>query len=144
MGGGVGLAAASDLVLASPRASFALPETLMGLIPAMIFPYVARRIGVSHARLLALGSRPLTAAAALEYGMVDEVADDLPALLLRHAKRFAKMDRRAIAEIKTLIAVHFPPPQGYVVEAASRFSHQTRARIASFMEGNPPWEASSA
>lgn len=149
LGGGVGLAAAADLVIASPRARFVLPETLMGLIPATIFPYVARRIGVSRARLLSLGSRPLAPAQALEFGLVDEIADDLSVALYHHVKRFAKMDRRALAAMKTLVATHFPPPRDYNAEAALRFrqlamSEETRARIARFVQGDSPWENGAA
>ena len=88
LGGGVGLAAVADLVLASPEASFALPEAIMGLIPAVVFPYLARRIGIPRARLMALGLRPLTADMALQWGLVDEVAADLELALDAHLRRF--------------------------------------------------------
>jgi enoyl-CoA hydratase/carnithine racemase len=143
-GGGVGLAAAADVVLASPRASFALPETLMGLIPAMVFPILARRIGVPRARLLALGAKPLSATVALQWGLVDEITDDLEAAFARHARRFARMDSRAIMGIKQLVATHFAPPVGYTADAATRFyellaSPETRARVRRYVAGEAPW-----
>lgn len=143
-GGGVGIAAAADLVIASPRASFALPETLLGLIPAAVFPVVARRTGVPRARLLALGAPAISAAEALRVGLADEVALDPEAALARHAARFARMDRRAIAAVKALAAAHFAAPPGYGADAAARFrdlfaSAPTRERLARFAAGDPPW-----
>lgn len=152
MGGGVGLAAAADLVLATPRASFALPETLMGLIPAMIFPYVARRIGVPKARLLALGGKPLSAEAALRAGLVDEIVDDGAALgqaLVQYARRFSRMDTRAVGAMKSLVARHFDVPSGYQGDALERFadllcSEETRVRLVRFAAGESPWPEGSA
>jgi enoyl-CoA hydratase/carnithine racemase len=148
LGGGVGLAAAADLVLASDRASFALPETLMGLIPAMVFPLVARRIGVPRARLLALGAGPLSATAALQVGLIDEITDDLEATLARHARRFSRMDARAVGVMKALIVTHFATPPRYQADAASCFlqlldSEGTRTRLVRFAAGESPWPEDS-
>lgn len=145
LGGGVGLAAVADLVLASPRASFALPEAIMGLIPAVIFPYVARRIGVPRARLMALGLRPLDAQTALAWGLVDEVASgDLHTTLHAHARRFSYMAPHAIAAMKALVQAHFSMPDDYVQAATSTFyeclaSPETRQRLQRFIEGEIPW-----
>jgi enoyl-CoA hydratase/carnithine racemase len=144
-GGGLGLAAASDLILASPDATFGLPESLLGLIPATVFPAVARRIGVPRARLLALGGPPLAAEEALRLGLVDEVTQDLEGALRRYTRRFARMDRRAIAELKALVAERFGAPTGYQEDAVTRFgrllhSRETHARLIRFMAGGAPWE----
>src|SRR5215471_8173568 len=61
LGGGAGLAAVADFVVATPRARFALPEMLFGLVPAVVFPYVARRVGYARARRLALSGETLDA-----------------------------------------------------------------------------------
>ncbi|MEM9005301.1 MAG: enoyl-CoA hydratase-related protein [Cyanobacteria bacterium P01_F01_bin.86] len=148
MGGGVGLAAAADLVLASSKASFALPETVMGMIPAMVFPYIARRIGVPKARLMALGTKPLSAEAAFRIGLVDEVVDDLEGAYKRYARRFARMEPRAIGTMKTLIATHFTTPENYQIDAANRFhellaSQATRVRLKRFAVGQSPWTEES-
>lgn len=145
LGGGVGLAAACDLVIASPRASFSLPETVMGLIPAMLFPTLARRIGVAQARLMALGGVPMGAEEAHRLGLVDEIAPDLEMALARRARRFARSDPRAVRAIKSLVAMHFCAPPDYNADAALRCtvllsSRETRARIARFAEGRAPWE----
>src|SRR4051812_27966939 len=57
LGGGVGLVAACDLVLATERATFALPELLFGLLPATILPLLHERMPPQKARLLALRGR---------------------------------------------------------------------------------------
>ena len=54
VGGGMGLAAAADIVIATPRARFALSETSLGLPPAQIAPYLVARLGERVARRLAL------------------------------------------------------------------------------------------
>ena len=75
-GSGVGLAAACDLVLASPGATFALTELLFGLLPAVIAPYLLQRVSPARLRLWALGAATWTAAVALEAGLVDGMADE--------------------------------------------------------------------
>jgi polyketide biosynthesis enoyl-CoA hydratase PksH len=144
LGGGVGLAAAADLVLASPRARFGLPETLLGLVPAVVFPVLARRVGPARARLLALGHPPLPAATALGWGLVDEVADDLDAALRRHCRRFLRMGPEALATLKSLVARHYGAPPGYAAEAASRLGdllggEEARVRINQYLGGRAPW-----
>lgn len=54
MGGGLGLACISDLAITDRNARFAMPETGLGIIPAQIAPFVVTRIGLTHARRLAL------------------------------------------------------------------------------------------
>jgi enoyl-CoA hydratase/carnithine racemase len=144
LGGGVGIAAAADLVLASPRASFALPESLLGLIPSVVFPVLARRVGVPRARLLALGRRPLPASEALGWGLVDELGEDVERALAPYAARFSRIDRRAVGALKSLVAEHFTAREAYAPDAAARFldlleSPETRARLARFASGGAPW-----
>ncbi|MEM7127322.1 MAG: enoyl-CoA hydratase/isomerase family protein [Chloroflexota bacterium] len=72
-GGGVGLVAACDLVLASAKATFILPEVIIGMIPALISPFLLRRMSLARLRYLTLSSRSLQADEAKEFGLVDEV-----------------------------------------------------------------------
>jgi enoyl-CoA hydratase/carnithine racemase len=146
MGGGVGLAAVADLVLATRDARFALPETLMGLIPATVLPYIARRIGPARTRLLALGYRPLSAGEAQQWGLVDELVDDLEAAMAAHARRLVLADTGAVAAVKALVAEHWLAPAGYAEAAAARFdrllhSEATQARLRRFIDGHAPWSA---
>ncbi len=149
LGGGLGIAAAADLVIATPRASFALPEAVMGLIPAVVFPFIAQRIGVARARLMALGSPPLDAAHALGFGLVDEIADDLEAAFDRYARRLVRMDPRAIGTFKQLVGTHFEPSPNYQADALNKFlnllgTRETRRRIARFYAGASPWDDEDA
>lgn len=92
-GGGVGLAAACDVVVATERATFAFPETLFGLIPAMVLPLVFERMTRQKARLWAITASSRTAEAALEAGLVDQL---VPSDKLEHAgRRWAQQLGRA-------------------------------------------------
>ena len=75
MGGGVGLAAACDFVLANSTAKFGMPEVTLGLPPAQIAPFVAARLGHGAALRLMLTGRRITAAQALIRGLADEVLE---------------------------------------------------------------------
>jgi enoyl-CoA hydratase/carnithine racemase len=144
LGGGLGLAAAADVVLATRRSHFGLPETLVGLLPAMVFPPVARRIGVGRARRLALGAPSLTAEEALAQGLVDEIADDLPAAGARVCRRLERLSREAVRALKALVAAHFGTTDAYEIEAAAALverlgSADARDRMKRFAEGGAPW-----
>lgn len=86
-GGGVGIAAACDLVIATPQATFMLPEVIVGMIPALITPILARRLTPARVRYMALSSRCLDGAEAHVVGLVDELTDDLDAACVRQIKR---------------------------------------------------------
>jgi isohexenylglutaconyl-CoA hydratase len=75
MGGGVGLAAACDFVLASSTAQFGMPEVTLGLPPAQIAPFVAARLGPGAALRLMLTGRRIAATQALSCGLADEVLE---------------------------------------------------------------------
>jgi len=79
-GGAVGLAACCDIVLATDKASFCLSEVKLGLIPAVISPYVVRAIGERQARRYFLSAEVFTATQAQEYGLVHIVCDDVEAM----------------------------------------------------------------
>lgn len=73
-GGGVGLACACDQVLATPDASFALPELLLGLLPGAIGPAVRARVGAGGLRRLAMAATAIDGDEALRIGLVDAPA----------------------------------------------------------------------
>lgn len=74
IGGGAGLLAVCDHVVAADDARLAFPEVHIGLLPAVIAPYVARRIGWSACRSLFLTGRRIRAAEAQRIGLVHDVA----------------------------------------------------------------------
>ena len=73
LGGGSGLAAVCDIVVAEEDAIFGFTETKLGILPAMISPYVLQKIGASAARDLFLTGRRFDARKAKEIGLVHEV-----------------------------------------------------------------------
>lgn len=139
------MAAVADIVIASPRASFSLPETLFGLIPGVIFPYLAERIGVGRARSMALMGDRLEAARAAEWGLVDIVSDDIREAESLLGRRLLRQDGAAQGEFKRLLATHIIGSESYREAAVAAFSGllsngSAQARIARFAEGRKPWE----
>lgn len=80
MGGGMGLAACADIVLATPGALFALSEARLGLVAAQIAPFVVARLGLATTRRLALTGSRFDAAQAESMGLVDELFVERAAL----------------------------------------------------------------
>jgi methylglutaconyl-CoA hydratase len=74
-GGGVGMIAACDFAIVASDARFAFSEVLLGILPAIISPYVVRRIGETNARRLFLTGERFGAQRALEIGLASEVAE---------------------------------------------------------------------
>ena len=81
LGGGAGLAAVCDIVVAADDAIFGFTEVKLGIIPAVISPFVLAKIGVSHARALFLTGERFDAQRAHAIGLVHDVvpADELDA-----------------------------------------------------------------
>ena len=75
-GGGVGLVACCDIAVASLRATFALSEARLGLVPAVISPYVVGAIGARAARRYFLTAETMDASEAWRLGLVHEIAQD--------------------------------------------------------------------
>jgi methylglutaconyl-CoA hydratase len=80
LGGGMGLCAVSDLVIAESGTRFGFTETRLGILPATIAPYVIARIGETHARALFPGGRRFDAVRAQRIGLVHEVVEGMAAL----------------------------------------------------------------
>jgi len=75
LGGGMGLCAVSDLVVAESGARFGFTETRLGILPAVIAPFVIAKIGESQARALVPGGRRFDAVRALRIGLVHEIVE---------------------------------------------------------------------
>lgn len=104
-GGGVGLIAVCDVAIASEMASFALSEVRLGLIPAVISPYVIGAIGERHSRRYFLSAEKFTAAEAQRIGLVHEVVppDHLARTLERVVEAILQGGPRAQVAAKRLI-----------------------------------------
>jgi methylglutaconyl-CoA hydratase len=79
LGGGCGLVACCDIVVAEPSALFAFSEVKLGIVPAVISPFALAKIGTSAARRWFVTGERFTADVALRIGLIHEVADDLDA-----------------------------------------------------------------
>jgi methylglutaconyl-CoA hydratase len=80
LGGGSGLCAVADLVIAEAGAKFGFTETRLGILPAVISPFVIARIGETHARALFPGGRRFDAIRGQRIGLVHEVVEGIDAL----------------------------------------------------------------
>jgi methylglutaconyl-CoA hydratase len=80
LGGGMGLCAVSDLVIAESGTRFGFTETRLGILPAVISPFVIAKIGESQARALFPGARRIDAVRAQRIGLVHEVVEGEEAL----------------------------------------------------------------
>jgi len=150
LGGGVGLVACCDIAVAAQGASFALSEVKLGLIPAVVSPYVIAAIGARAARRLFLTAERFDAEEARRLGLVHEVVDaavldaridEIVALLLANAPE-------AVAEAKELIfAVAARPFDDALVEETARRIARRRASaegkegLAAFLaKRKPSWQ----
>lgn len=104
--GGMGLVAACDLVVAAEEAEFCLPEVKIGLVPAMISPYIVRAMGEQLARRYILTGERLAAREAHRIGFVHEcvAAVDLDARVEKFAGLLAQAGPQALARSKKLLA----------------------------------------
>src|SRR3954468_21534195 len=80
IGGGVGLVAICDIAIATRESKFGLSEVKLGILPAVISPYVIAKIGESHARALFMTGERFDAERALRIGLVHRLVDDAPSL----------------------------------------------------------------
>jgi len=106
-GGGVGLLACCDIAVADRDALFALSEVRLGLVPAVISPYVIAAIGARHARRFFLTGEPMTARKARRVGLVHEVAraKRLDEAVEHQVGMLLKGGPMAVRECKELIAM---------------------------------------
>jgi methylglutaconyl-CoA hydratase len=105
MGGGIGLVAVCDIALATNHTRFAFSEVKLGIAPAIISPYVLRKIGVSHARALFTTGERFSAQRAYEIGLVHAVvaAEQLDEALERTIQALLSSAPQALRQCKTLV-----------------------------------------
>jgi methylglutaconyl-CoA hydratase len=145
--GGLGLVAACDIAVASYDAKFCLTEVRIGLIPAMISPYVIRAMGPRAASRWFLSAEVFDSAEAYRMGLVQEIApaEELDAAVDAMLGHLLQAGPAALAETKRLIrdVTHRPIDDTLVADTASRIaaaraSDEGREGIASFLEKRKP------
>ncbi len=149
-GGGIGMMAVCDCVVAAATARFALTETRLGLIPATIGPYVVARMGGGAARRVFFSGRPFDAAEAQALGLVARVVP--PAALeeaaLAEAEAYLATAPGAVADAKALVAALARPVTPEMIEhsiaalVARWEDAEAQAGIAAFFARRPAsWNA---
>jgi enoyl-CoA hydratase/carnithine racemase len=134
LGGGTGLVANAHIVVASPEAVFGLTEIRIGLWPVLIFRAVEQAMGERRTVELSLTGREFSAAEAMNYGLVSEIADDAIARGFEIAKTIAGYSPVALGA--GLDYVHQIRGEGW--QHAGRLGKSTRDRLLSnddFKEG---------
>jgi methylglutaconyl-CoA hydratase len=142
-GGGVGLVACCDIAIASEAASFSLSEVKLGLIPAVISPYVVAAMGPGAARRFILTAERFSARQALDLGLVHEVvpADRLEETGQKVLDHLTQGGPRAQADAKDLVLslAGRPIDRALVEETAERIARirvgeEAREGLAAFLE----------
>ena len=146
LGGGAGLAAVCDIVVAEETALFGFTETKLGILPAVISPFALAKIGQAAARELFLTGARFSARRAKEIGLVHEVVADgeLDATVGRYVKEILTAGPEAVAAAKALIpAVWGRPiadamPATAAAIAARRVSAEGQEGLRAFLEKRKP------
>ena len=147
LGGGTGLTAACDMAIASSDAVFATSEVKFGIIPSAISPYVLRAIGPRHALRYFQSAERISAARALEIGLVGEVVglDELDASIGKLVDTLLQGGPLAQKAAKDLIAAVNGKniDQSISEETAQRIARQratdeAKDGIAAFLDKRPP------
>lgn len=150
LGGGAGLLAVSDIVIAADDTQLGFTEARVGILPATIAPYVIRRIGIAAARTLFLRANRLTAVDAHRLGLVDEIcqAADLDGVIRQRLDEIALGAASSHRATKALLAVLAPLPDAterrLTAEAIAqqRVSDDGQEGLRAFLERRPPaWQA---
>lgn len=105
LGGGFGLCCVSDVAIAADDARFRLPETSLGVPPAQIAPFIVRRLGLTHARRLAVTGGSLDANQALALGLIHHLSPGtgLDEQLARVLQDIGRCAPAAVATTKRLV-----------------------------------------
>lgn len=146
LGGGSGLAAVCDVVVSTDDALFGFTEVVLGILPAMISPYVVRKIGINAARELCLSGIRFDAVRGKEIGLVSEIvkAPNLDATVDKHVQAFLKAAPGAVARAKELLRqVHGRLPEDVVplttaAIADQRVSAEGQEGLRAFLEKRSP------
>jgi methylglutaconyl-CoA hydratase len=134
LGGGCGLVACSDIVVAAPDTQFAFSEVKLGIIPAVISPFALSKIGASAARRYFVTGERFDAATALRIGLVHEVAEDLDAAVAAIVAELRSAGPEAARHAKKLVLER---PDGLGTErriAQRRTSEEGQEGLRAFLE----------
>jgi len=146
-GGGVGLVACCDIAIGAPEAKFGLTESKLGLLPAVISPYVVAAIGPRQARRWFATAEIFDAGEALRIGLLHQVvdADRLDAAVQHQAGLLAKAGPLAAAAAKRLVARVAAGGDAAALDAANadliaklRVSPEGQEGLSAFLDKRKP------
>jgi methylglutaconyl-CoA hydratase len=138
LGGGVGLVACSDVVVADRETVFAFSEVKLGIVPAVISPFALRKIGESAARRYFVTGERFDAATALRIGLVHEVSDDRRAALDGVLDELRTAGPRAARHAKRLVLERPDGPETARRIAERRTSDEGQEGLHAFLERRRP------
>jgi len=146
LGGGAGLAAVCDIVVAETEALFGFTETRLGILPAVISPFALAKIGQAAARELFLTGARFRAGRAKEIGLVHEVVavEALDAAIERYVAELLNAGPEAVAAAKALIPNVWGRPIAEAMPitaaaiAARRVSAEGQEGLRAFLEKRRP------
>jgi methylglutaconyl-CoA hydratase len=133
LGGGSGLAACADIAIAAREATFGFTEVKLGIVPAVISPFVLPKIG-QHARRYFLTGERFDAQTALRIGLVHEVTDDLDAAVHLVLDQLLSSGPNAVREAKKLIRERPDGDETATIAARMRTSEEGQLRLRAFLE----------
>ena len=146
-GGGIGLLAAADIAVCSKETKFCFSEVSLGLVPAIISPYVIRRVGENKAKEWMLTGNRFLGEEAARYGLVNMVEEsyNLDATVQGYLQKFKDNSREAMIASKKLISrlASFQEEEKILQETTdvitqARISHDGQEGMAAFLEKRKP------
>ena len=146
IGGGAGLVAVADIAVASTDATFAFSETRLGILPAVVSPYVVRKIGPARATALFVTGSRIDAKRAHEIGLVERLVEpsDLDAAVGRVLDAIVSGGPKAVNATKRLVREVEDKPLDEVADltvkriAEIRVSHEGQEGLRAFLEKRDP------
>ncbi len=149
VGGGFGMAACADLVIAGESARLGLPEPRHGFIPSQIIPFLVRRLGEATVRRIAVTAGVIDAEEGRRLGMIDVLVADaaLDATLARELARIRRGAPLAIAAVKRLVLDSTDLPLADVLDQGAAAlmdllrGAEAAEGIAAFLDKRPPYWA---
>ena len=147
-GGGVGLLAACDIVVAADDTVFALSEARLGLVPAVIAPFVLRKAGESFMRRYALTAETFSTSVARQFNLVHDVVerDGLDKRIDELIEAVLQLAPQALRHTKALLRriLQSPDSEGWPLcaeaNAEARLSEEAREGLQAFLTKRaPPW-----
>ncbi len=149
MAGGVGLVAASDIVLATSDSQFSLSEALWGLLPCCVAPYLIRRIGFQAAYRLTLTTQTITAEEAHRLQLVDVLTNTPDEEIRKQCLRLKRLDPHTVEDLKQYFRKMWlinETMEATAIQEITRLTQLPRVQqnLANYVQKQQfPWEVST-